>query len=517
MTRAPGSTSDRAVARLDELYARFGRVVLLPIPFGTKWPVMSEWQTISFPTTQTREYRANILSQIRKGGNIGVVQGNGLVAIDFDRDDLAVEFKRLNRATLATKGQKGCQFWYRVKPGYPNGQDYYTLANASGKKCGEWRCGPGSQSIAYGQHPEGPRYRFLEDKPIAEIAFEDIRWPEGIIPPAQNGSAHVNESAPQEAPNKSEYPDDAVLERETSASSANSAGEEKPKILAPADNRLDSAFAAELGDILAGSEFYRYNGECMVIDSAEDQIRPALRKVEPEEFITLIEKHCTPISRKQIEKADGKKTTIEVEKSISLKVARVTLVSPDFLSRLKPIRGFNSVRMPIDVGGKAVLASPGYDASTRTFTATDGPEINERLPLPEAVSYESEMRKVIATAAHESAPVLFLDNVKNHLSGPSLEALATSAVFTGRILGETKGIEKENRITVIITGNGCTFSPDLRRRVLAVELFLKEAKAEDRAIKNPLDDERILALRPQILSALWALVREWDKAGRTAR
>ena len=72
----------------------------------------------------------------------------------------------------------------------------------------------------------------------------------------------------------------------------------------------------------------------------------------------------------------------------------------------------------------------------------------------------------------------------------------------------------ENLMTVFVTGNGCTVSSDMRRRSLFVELFMEDERAEDRKFGRVLDDAVLLTLRPSILAALWALVREWDAAGR---
>lgn len=69
-------------------------------------------------------------------------------------------------------------------------------------------------------------------------------------------------------------------------------------------------------------------------------------------------------------------------------------------------------------------------------------------------------------------------------------------------------------MTVLITGNGCSVSPDIRRRSLFVELFMEEEHAEDREFKRALDDRELLVLRSDILAALWAFVREWDIAER---
>jgi hypothetical protein len=126
---------------------------------------------------------------------------------------------------------------------------------------------------------------------------------------------------------------------------------------------------------------------------------------------------------------------------------------------------------------------------------------------------EDEMRKLIAAAALGSSPTFFLDNVKGHLSSPSLESLATSPVIKFRTLGKTKMQEAEHGLTVFITANQATFSPDLRRRTLIIELFLEEVRAENRLIINPLHDAGIIQVRAKILGSFWALVREWERAG----
>jgi hypothetical protein len=127
---------------------------------------------------------------------------------------------------------------------------------------------------------------------------------------------------------------------------------------------------------------------------------------------------------------------------------------------------------------------------------------------------EHELRKSILATAMAASPVLFLENVKKHLSSGSLESSMTAPVIKGRVLGQSREIQVENEMIVLITGNGCTISPDLRRRVLVIELFLREARPEDRVIENPLDDARIQASRSEINSALWTIIRAWDKAGR---
>jgi hypothetical protein len=82
------------------------------------------------------------------------------------------------------------------------------------------------------------------------------------------------------------------------------------------------------------------------------------------------------------------------------------------------------------------------------------------------------------------------------------------------VLGVSKSFSGENNVTVFVTGNGCTVSPDIRRRSLFIELFMENERAEDRKFRRVLDDAALLAMRGDILAALWAFVREWDIAGR---
>jgi hypothetical protein len=125
---------------------------------------------------------------------------------------------------------------------------------------------------------------------------------------------------------------------------------------------------------------------------------------------------------------------------------------------------------------------------------------------------EDEMRKVLLSAVMEARPVIFFDNFKGHLASESLEGFLTSQDWSGRILGGQATFRGENNTVVFITGNGCTVSPDMRRRSLFVELFLESERAEDRQFKQYLETPVLIERRTDILSALWSLVQDWHKA-----
>lgn len=136
------------------------------------------------------------------------------------------------------------------------------------------------------------------------------------------------------------------------------------------------------------------------------------------------------------------------------------------------------------------------------------------LPTGVAPGEEAEMRKLLTAAVREGRPVVLFDNQKSHLSSGTLEAFLTSARWSDRLLGSNETFTGLNLVSVFVTANGCTFSSDMRRRSLIVELHLDVELAENRRFRRPLDEPTLLAMRPKILAALWSLVRHWDEQGR---
>jgi hypothetical protein len=127
---------------------------------------------------------------------------------------------------------------------------------------------------------------------------------------------------------------------------------------------------------------------------------------------------------------------------------------------------------------------------------------------------EDEWQKALLALVMSGSRLLLLDNLKGHLNSPSFEAFLTATKFSGRILGVNKKFSGEADATVLLTGNRLTVSPDLRRRCIFVELFMQELRAEDRVFKRRLDPPAILEMQPQLLTAMWAIIRGWDAAGR---
>jgi hypothetical protein len=144
---------------------------------------------------------------------------------------------------------------------------------------------------------------------------------------------------------------------------------------------------------------------------------------------------------------------------------------------------------------------------------TFGPAVIGPPPDP---SRSDALTKLLASAALAGSPYLIFDNWgKGHVIGnPSLEAFITSSTYSDRVLGVSKMFTVEKQCLVFISGNGARVSPDMRRRSLVVDLEVVEARSEDREIKKPMGEPEILKARPQILAALWAIIRDWDAKGR---
>jgi hypothetical protein len=133
-----------------------------------------------------------------------------------------------------------------------------------------------------------------------------------------------------------------------------------------------------------------------------------------------------------------------------------------------------------------------------------------------APTSETEWQKRLLALTMSGQRLAILDNVRGHLNSPSLEAYLTATRYGDRILGVSKEFEGDADAVILITGNGLTVTPDLRRRCIFIELFMSELRAEDRTFRRRLDAPAMLEMQPDLLAALWALVRGWDEAGRPA-
>jgi hypothetical protein len=135
-------------------------------------------------------------------------------------------------------------------------------------------------------------------------------------------------------------------------------------------------------------------------------------------------------------------------------------------------------------------------------------------PATDLPTKEEEVSKTLLTHLRKADSAIVFDNVKTIIGGAALEGFTDNVPWGGRLLGVNEDFEGPNNSTVFFSGNGCTVTPDMRRRSLFVELHLDEEHAEDHKYKRVLNVAVLKAMRPKILAACWSLVRHWDELGR---
>jgi len=352
----------------------------------------------------------------------------------------------------------------------------------------------------------------------------------------------------------------------------------------PADDRLLSNFAGDLGRALSGATIFNRRGVTFTIDEGNQ----GLSLVASDAFRTLAENWV--VCYKVIEAKDA--PPARVTRSMTNSDAGAVLSATGFLQQLRQLDRVNNVRLPVmRKNGTIELLPAGYDGESKTYTFA-APETEADIPMtlkeakatinalfaefcfPEdngrslAVAIagmmtmfaygllpkgsippcfivtanaegagksllvkviissvlgrftagvkpnnDDEVRKFLTAAVMEGRLYVVYDNVKDNLNSPALEAFLTTPEWSDRILGSSKNFTAEKFTVVFITGNNCAISPDMRRRSLVVDLFMKDERAETRKFNRELESY-VKENRGNIYTALWTLVQNWDKAGQ---
>ena len=129
---------------------------------------------------------------------------------------------------------------------------------------------------------------------------------------------------------------------------------------------------------------------------------------------------------------------------------------------------------------------------------------------------KEEFRKVLDAAAVGAEPYLFFDEVEGNVKNATLNAFMTSDFWKGRLMGSLVSFTCPKQTICFLTGNNLSLSPDVARRTLMSTLYVEESDVQERVIEHVLSTKTLAssAKRSDILSALWALVRAWNAAGR---
>jgi hypothetical protein len=125
---------------------------------------------------------------------------------------------------------------------------------------------------------------------------------------------------------------------------------------------------------------------------------------------------------------------------------------------------------------------------------------------------DENMAKTLETVARTRQAYLFLDDVRYGLDSAPLNRFITSSSHSGRCMGGNSEMFLVDNVTqVFATGNALKTTSDLMRRSLIVELFLA-AEVQGRKFDLVITPQYLAReeIRSKFLSALWALVRNYD-------
>ncbi|WP_050028975.1 hypothetical protein [Verrucomicrobium sp. BvORR034] len=129
-------------------------------------------------------------------------------------------------------------------------------------------------------------------------------------------------------------------------------------------------------------------------------------------------------------------------------------------------------------------------------------------------SDEAEIRKALDAVALEATPYIIFDNIKGVVTSEALEGFMTAPVWAGRVLGTNRSFTAEHSTTVVLTGNNLQLSTDNMGRFLLCDLSVEEAEAQDREVKEPIEENWIIDNGRKLKDAVLSLVLHWVGQGR---
>lgn len=140
---------------------------------------------------------------------------------------------------------------------------------------------------------------------------------------------------------------------------------------------------------------------------------------------------------------------------------------------------------------------------------------NDEPPLADGKeTHDEEFRKKILSEFIAGRNRIHLSNNKGVLNSAQLENIATAENFSDRLLGTNVELTFPNTLEISLSANtGITYTPDLAGRCVFINLFLALEDPNKRQFERPDLHEWVKNHRSEILSALYALVKNWYDKG----
>ncbi len=139
-------------------------------------------------------------------------------------------------------------------------------------------------------------------------------------------------------------------------------------------------------------------------------------------------------------------------------------------------------------------------------------------PASPLAGEEEEIKKDLFSRLLEGQQVIFYDEVEKGpgaaLDSISIRSLATSEIFSTRLLGASKSPKVSSCVNVLITANNATPAADSARRMLEIRLDPKCETPAARKFAGPQPAEIISARREEMIRAAMTVQAAFVHAGR---
>jgi hypothetical protein len=155
---------------------------------------------------------------------------------------------------------------------------------------------------------------------------------------------------------------------------------------------------------------------------------------------------------------------------------------------------------------------PGTGKGTLVSLASILATGNKAAGVTNFTDEDSEMGKRVLASLLSGVPIVNIDNITKRLGGGTLEAVLTTEFYSQRILGVNKNAVCSTQVLWTANGNNLSFTPDMARRTILIELDAKVENPEARSFSR---DVEAFALenRGELVSACLTILQAYLLSG----
>lgn len=134
--------------------------------------------------------------------------------------------------------------------------------------------------------------------------------------------------------------------------------------------------------------------------------------------------------------------------------------------------------------------------------------------IEEQQSDEEWGKKITSTLIGDDATFVIIDNINKYLDSANVAKLLTDTTWHGRILGQSRNVDKKNLAVWVATANNPKMTKEIERRCLYIKLNSKEQHPEERvAFKHANLEQWIKQHRNDVLKRIMMVLQYWIQQG----